>query len=293
MRTRVMLIVGFCILTGGVASADDAGSPSIGDAGSPATGDASSGVHHKTIQKRLQAGADQTVNTSSIALAYSHADKQAEASKDSLVIVGRYAFGRTENGSWGIKLGVPFEYVDPGTNTDKEKASGLGDIQLQLNRSFTVTSKLRMSAALGARFNTATADVLGGNADASENEELGGGSDDLNLSGHASYHLGKSIRGKLSLKYEQSVHTDAGRKDVESLTPTVGVSGVLPYHLLWDLGYSAKFNLLSDSYKDSAKLGVRYLFGSTKQWSVDVATKIPVKTANTRYSLGASISRHL
>jgi hypothetical protein len=286
MRTRAMLVVGFCILSGGVASADDARSPS--------NGDASSGVHHKKVQKRLQAGTDQTVNTTSFTVAYTHAEKRNEAWKDAVDIVAKYAFGHTKGGSWGLKLGVPFESVDPGKDTKKEDASGVGDIQLQLNRSFSVSSRLRMSAALGARFDTADADSLGGGGSgAAEDKELGGGSDDLNISGHASYHLTKRSRGKFSLKYEDSVHTATGRNDVRSLTPGVGLSGVLPHHLLWDLGYSVKFNLLSGSYKDSAKMSIRALLGPKKLWSVDLATKIPVRTANTHYTIGASIARHL
>jgi hypothetical protein len=284
MKSHIILGLGIGILTGAVAFAQDATRPSDGD-------DQTS-IHHPKIQKRLQAGTDATVNTTSITGYSSYAYKRDGAQKGRLGKIFKYAFGRTETGSWGMKFVLPFEMVDPGDSSDKTNTSGLGDIQLRLNRAFKVTDKLRMSMALGARFDTAGADILGGEASEAEDDLLGGGSDVLNLSGHASYLLAKRTRGKFSLIYEGSVQTDRDRKNVSALTPTVGLSGILPYHLLWDVAYGAKFNLSTDDYKDSAKLGLRMLLGERKLWSMDGVIKVPIKEVSTHYVIGGTIARH-
>jgi hypothetical protein len=237
-------------------------------------------MYQKHIQKRLDSGGDQTVNTTAIGLGYTYTDKRQGQSKDTIILDLKYAFDETESGSWGVKFGVPYEFVDPGSNPEKYKVDGFSDIRLELNRAFNITKRFRLSAGLGGRFDTAADD------------ELGGGSDNIILVGNASYHINRFVRAKFSLKYEDAVHTATGGKDTRSLTTVVGLTGPLPYHLLWNVSFSNKDNEISRSYSDNINMSLRHLFGEKKLWSVDVATKLPLHREQERYVLGVGISRH-
>ena len=276
-----------CLGTAGGMSTDpgDNSKPSgqeasAGDISKEPADDAHSGMYQKHIRNRLDAGIDQTVNNNSIAMGYVYTEKRQGASKSAIDLLVKYAFGKTESGSWGVKLGIPYQFIDPGSDNTKDKVDGFSDIRLELNRAFTVTKRLRLSAGIGGRFDTA------------RDDDLGKGSDDLILVGGSSYHINKFVRAKFSLKYEDAVHTDTGRKDIRSLTTVVGLSGPLPYHLLWDVSFSNKDNDISNDYSDNIKMGLRHLFGEKKQWSVDVAAKVPLQKQKERYVIGMGISRH-
>jgi hypothetical protein len=235
--------------------------------------------HHKLVQ-RLSADSDETVNSSSIKLKDTYVDKADDSWNNTTELDLSYAFGRTDSGSWGVTLGLPYVYYDPGTKKNKYQADGLGDISLKLNRSFNTTKKLRLSAALQSTFNTAA------------DPELGGGATILDLIGNSSYHFNKTFRGQFKVKYAGSLETDPGVDDTSQVTLTPALATLFPYHILCTVSYIGKINLETDDYSDNAKIQLSHLFGKHKQWSADVYYKVPLETGNINYTLEASATYH-
>lgn len=265
------LLVGYLSAQGAAFSVEDAG-------GAGTTRD--EGYHGKH-QSRLAAGADETVNNSSISLIYGFGEKETDGStKDALRMGLSYAFAHSENGSWGLKGIIPYGDYDPGSNTQKDQAKGFGDITLKLNRSFILTRKLRMAAAVQSTLNTAQAD------------ELGKGADTLGVTGSSTYHINNTWQGQLSLKYDESIHTDPGIEDSSILliTPSIAVS--LPYHLLCKVSYDGKADFAQDKYVSFAKVGVNYLFGKKKNWLVSVGYKASLDEGVDKYALNGGATYH-
>jgi hypothetical protein len=234
--------------------------------------------HHEKLNQRLAEDSDSTINTSNIKLNDSYAEKRDDEWKNTATLNFNYAFGHSKNGSWGLKFGVPFESIETAKKGQKD---GFGDLTLKLNRSFNATKKLRLGLGVQNTFNTANEDILGGQADV------------LEWIGSSSYHINKTIRAQLSLKYSGSIYTESDQGYTSTSTITPALAFRLPYHTLCIASYLGKFNYKTSDYNKDLKFQLSHLLGKKKKWNGSVYYKVPLQTEKTKYTLNAALTYHL
>ncbi|HHT9111469.1 MAG TPA: hypothetical protein ACFYDZ_09975, partial [Candidatus Brocadiaceae bacterium] len=138
---------------------------------------------------------------------------------------------------WVVRLEVPVVYNNSGDMPGGDTQTGLGDIDLILGKVFEFNERLRLGGFLGDTFNTSTDDQLGGHATL------------LTPITAVSYSVTNHFNTILFLEYNNSIQTDSGVGETNSLE----IRPIVTFDWPNDWSTSVEYKEIIDFAADNAK----------------------------------------
>jgi hypothetical protein len=192
-----------------------------------------------------------------------------------LTLGGLYAFSRSPDNEWGVRLKVPVVYANGGRITAADNEAGLGDIELAVATAWRLAPTFRAAFSLETKFNTATRDALGD------------GTAQLKPIVASSWDAARWLTLAPNSVYNRSVAAAPGAPDVSNLELNLPFIFLLPRGSYVTVEYKGMIDFERDNaYFNTLKIGTGKLLTEGIQLYASVEVPLEAATDNFQVTVG-------